>query len=660
MKFKNIIPNLLKAVEDNGQPTNSMASVIRNYGKRGKFRPQSQLTGITYKAIDKIGLSISDYQIEIKKANGDPYTNHPLLTLFNKPNPNQTASDFHHLYAMLTEIYGETFWYKAKGLNSGQTKELYLLNPAQMEVCVEDGVLVGYKLHKANGEQVPFLPEEIHHDKRPNPFNEWRGMSVMEKAATYIDIEINTSNFTLNYISNSGSPSGIVTLPKMAEETFRAFTQQWRENYEGPENAGKTAFIRGEQASFEAVGATLKDIDQKITREMAKEDVLAMFDMPKGLLGMTDDKGMGRANVETLLYIFNSEKIDPMMKRLDRIYSALAADLPKNAGVVKIGHVSPIPEDKEYLLDTYDKGVGRWLTPNEIRERQGLEPLPGHDELSQIAPATTAPAAAKTVQKIVLKKAPTKSEQIKQVKADNEQFRKDLVETTDIYATKVKGEIAKFADQQEAIVIGNIAAESKDFSSWLFDIKEQAIKMAAAITPIIHELMDTQAQDVTNFITGELVTVAPELKKTVEADILRISGLYNEDTINALNKTLVQGQADGESLVKLKKRVEQVYTDAKGYRAERIARTESLRASNLTAEQVYKENGYSKVEWFINPGACEFCRTYAGRTKEIGGNFTNQGDVITGENGGKMRIEYSDIPTPPLHPNCTCSLVPAE
>jgi hypothetical protein len=139
---------------------------------------------------------------------------------------------------------------------------------------------------------------------------------------------------------------------------------------------------------------------------------------------------------------------------------------------------------------------------------------------------------------------------------------------------------------------------------------------------------------------------------------LQIAGVYNTDTLKALETTITEGQKNGESLAKIKKRVEQTYSDAKGYRAERIARTESLRASNGTAEMVYKQNGYSQVEWFINPGACEFCRTYAGQTKSIGTSFTNIGDVITAESGSTMRIEYDNIDTPPLHPNCTCSLIP--
>ena len=242
-------------------------AVMRNYAKGNTFVPQQQLRGITYKAIDKIGLSMSIYEPLVSKTNGDMYENHPLYVLFNNPNPIQrSSSDFIHLWAMLYEIYGETFWYLAKGEQTKKIKEIYLLNPAQIELVMDGGELVGYVMHKSNGTQVPFQLDEIYHDKRPNPFNEWRGMSVMERASQYIDIELTTTSFTLNYMRNNASPSGIVSVPDMDKSTFRQFTQQWREGYEGPENAGKTAFIRGGQADFKAVGATLKDVDQKITR----------------------------------------------------------------------------------------------------------------------------------------------------------------------------------------------------------------------------------------------------------------------------------------------------------------------------------------------------------------------------------------------------------
>lgn len=640
------------------QLSSSIGQVNRNYVKGSVFQPTNQLRGITYKAIDKIGMAVSVYEPLAVKANGDPYENHPIYNLVEQPNPiTNNSSDFHHLYAMLYEIYGETFWYiGAVGEFTSKIKEVHLLDPSRMELKFYNGELVGYVLHKENGVQVPLELEEIIHDKRPNPFNPHRGLSVMERAATYIDTEIVTSTFTLNYIKNNASPSGIVSLPDMDREAFKQFAQQWREGYEGPENAGKTAFIRGGEASFKAVGATLQDIDQKVTREMAKDDVLAMFDVPKGLLGITSQGGLGRNEIEPLEYVFAKWKIDPMMNRLDRIWTEIMKRNSGRDGAVKIDHQSIVPKDKEYRLKLWQAGVNRWITPNEIREEQGLEPIDGGDDLK---PEAVIQPVEDSVKRISLKKAPTASEIEKEQHDKNEAFREAVVKKNEIYEIKVKRAISKFASDQEKYVIGRIDATSKTFEEWLFSVKEYSEELASILIPILEDLVKEQGAETVNFITGQKFEITPELRATVANNITQISGVYNLDTLRALEKTLAEGQAKGESLSKLKKRVEATFSDAKGYRAERIARTESLNISNLTAEDVYKQNGFEEVEWFINPGACEFCRTYAGRTKKIGQKFNNIGDVIEGDQGGQLQVSYKDIEVPPLHPNCTCSLVPA-
>lgn len=663
MKFTDRVRTAIKVLSSSQLGNSVSAQVARNYINGDGFVPQKQLRGVAYKAIDKIGRSLSIYEPKVSKPNGDYYDQHPLYLLYNYPNPIQrSASDFVHLYAMLTEIYGETFWYLVRGEQSNKIKEIYLLNPSQMELVMDNGELVGYVLHKSNGQQIPFGLDEIYHDKLPNPFNEWRGMSVMERASQYIDIELTTTSFTLNYMKNNASPSGIVTLPSMDKEAFKLFTAQWREGYEGPENAGKTAFIRGGEADFKAVGATLKDVDQEITRRMAKEDVLMMFEVPKPLLGGTDDNGFGRANVEALTYVFMSQKINPMMERLDRIYEAIIKMQPQQRGITsggdKVTHISPVPEDKEFMQKQNAELVNVALTVNEVRERIGYGPIEGGDVLD--TSNTIAPAApTKAATKVVLKKSLTTAEKAKIKHREQEQFRKKVEDTNTLYATQVKREMAKFAGEQEAYVIDRIDATSKSFEEWLFNVKDESVKLAEGITPIILELMQAQTEDAANFVTGEVITISDQVRKTVAAQIQQVAGVFNADTITALEQTLSEGQASGESLAKLKKRVESVYSDAKGYRAERIARTESSRAGNRSVELTYNENGWSEVEWFINPGACEFCQSFKGRTKQIGSNFNNIGDVITSNEGNKLRVEYSDIDAPPLHPNCTCSLVPS-
>ena len=673
MKFSDRVKGAYKVLTSSNLNNSVTGKVLRNYNKDNQFNPELQVRGITYKAIDKIGMSLSIYQPIVIRKSGDVIENHPITALFNHPNPIQrTATDFIHLYGMLTEIYGETFWYLARGESSNKVKEIYLLNPAQIELKMSEGEVVGYVLHRGNGTQIPFELEEIYHDKRPNPFNELRGMSVLERASQYVDIELTTTSFTLNYMKNNASPSGIVSLPDMDKETFRQFAQQWREGYEGPENAGKTAFMRGGQADFKAVGATLQDVDQEITRKMAVADVLTMFEVPKPLLGGTDNNGFGRANIEALSYIFSKEKIEPMMRRLDRIYQEIIALQPRSGAVqdnsITVTHTSPIPEDKEFLQKQNTELINKALTVNEVRERLGLpafEDKKYNDIITPTVGIAPAPvqqnAIVDTAKKITLKKALTKKELLQKQAVDNEAFRSKIMETKDLYARKAKNAIAKFNVDQEKQVIANIKplAKTATTDDWLFSVKEEAIRMGVVLTPVMIELMEAQVDDIANFITGELLTITPEMIRDVNEQIIRVSGLYNKETIDALNKTLIQGVKDGESLAKLKKRVEQVYGDAKGYRAERIARSESARFTNDTVAQTYFENGYSEAEWFINPGACEFCEAMAQQTNSINSNFLELGDVLTGSKGGQLSIDYSSIEYPPLHPNCTCSLIPS-
>lgn len=651
-KFTNRIKSYLQKSLYNG-----LGIVARNYAKSPEYNPKEQFRGIAYKAIDKIGLTLSVYEPVILRKNGDTYTNHPLLTLFNNPNTLiKSPNDFIHLWAALHEIYGETFWYLVRGENTRRVKEIFLLNPSQVEIKQSNGEIVGYVLHKSDGQQIPLEPDEIIHDKKPNPFNEWRGLSVLEMAAIYINTEIVTANFTLNYIRNSGSPSGIVSLPNMDKEAFKTFAAQWRESYEGPQNAGKTAFIRGEEAKFQAVGATLQDIDQKITREMAKEDVLMMLEVPKPLLGATDSQGLGRSNVETLKYIFAESKIEPMMRRLDKIYTQIAQSFGTE-GLVKITHLSPVPEDKEFTHKQNKDLVNIAITVNEVRASLGLEPIKGGDEINANNKVQQPVASANKLR--IVKSTPlTKAQLKKQSQDEDESFRVKVVETSDIYAKELKKALTGFFKEQANTVIDKINATAKSFEEWLFNVKEESEKMATIITPIIFDLVEAQVEGVTNLITGELVALTEKQRATIGANILKLSGEVNKETIDILNTTLTQGQSKGESLARLKKRVEQVYADAKGYRAERIARTESLRESNRASEIVYQNNGYGQVRWVINPGACSFCQTYAGRTKEIGTVFSPVGEVVTDANGNQLKIDYNDIDTPPLHPNCKCNIVP--
>jgi len=658
MGFTDRFNNAIRAFNTKSLGNSVSGSVTRNYFN-GHNSPEHNFKGLAYKVVDKIGQSVSKYEPKVYR--GDSYLEtHPFYTLHNAPNPDQkTGAYFNHLWAMLDEIYGKTFWYIVRGENSRKIKELYLLDPSRMQVHREDGIIVGYTLNKYNGEQIPFTPDEIYFDRTPNPFNPDEGLSAYDKASTYIEIEGITADFTLSYMKNNASPSGIVSLPNMDRNLFQKFVAQWRENYEGASNAGKTAFIRGGEASFKAVGATLKDIDQKVTRDMAKEDVLAMFEMPKAMLGIGDQTGLGRASVETLDFIYSKEKLEPKLNRLDSIYTNIWLAQPSEANSkVIIEHDSVIPEDKEYKLALYEKLTGVVLTPNEVRAELGLEPIADGNTLSKNTQPAVAPVSPAKSAKVTLKKKLTKAELIAKEIDSKEKYRSDLFKVNDYYEKKMLNVMVDFLNKQQAIVIGKINATSKAFDEWLFDIDDANKTLTGTLAPVVDELMDAQAEGVANFISKEPLIMTPEIREMVRHEIGEIVGNFNQDTRAKLETSLTEGNSKGESLAKLKKRVTADFEEAKGYRAKRIAQTESARATNITAEMSYKANGYSKKEWFANPNACQFCRGLDGKVIEIGSKYATTGGTIEGADGGILSVDYRDVQNPPIHPNCKCSINP--
>ena len=153
--------------------------------------------------------------------------------------------------------------------------------------------------------------------------------------------------------------------------------------------------------------------------------------------------------------------------------------------------------------------------------------------------------------------------------------------------------------------------------------------------------------------------------KWVDRATTRLAAGGNSTTEVRVVDLIGDGLKRGESVEHLTNRVSEWFgeeTTAK--RAERIARTESARAYVEGQEAAWELSGVvDRKQWLLAPKPCEFCRAAAAEWNEKGGvpigqAFYKRGHVLTGDEGGVMRLDYSDVSGPPLHPNCRCDLIP--
>jgi len=603
-----------------------------------------------------------------------------FLKLLEKPNPEMTKFELFEATQSFIDMVGEVFWYFSLGEQTGKPKGIYTIRPDRMKVVVDKGYIVGYKLMKNGADGQFLMPEEVYHWKTFNPNNAYRGIGILQRALDYVGTERFASRFSLNFLRNNATPAGVLTLDgSMKKEAFQKFKRQWREGLSGAENAGKIAIVRGATAKFEKIGLSLQDIDLKALKDVTADDVFKMFKVPKPLVGLADAQGLGRSNVETLEYIYMKRTINPQMKRIDDGLEKLNERFYKENGTM-IGHENIVPEDKDYELTRLEKGTDKWIQRDEARVADGLKPVGANQlfiGLNQV-PVDLDSTASKGVEKkarLIIRVPKTQKKKggidwdvtDKSDDAPQEVFRKNTVEVTALgYEKKLKKAFVKYLSEQEDKVLSIVDPKkkltAKDYHDPPFDKAEETAKLMLALTPIIITLAQDIGEQGMTFVgaDGEFI-MSPAFDKLLKDHLYKMSYKFNDETIDQLSKTLAEGLKAGESNDKLAKRVNGVYDDAKKWRNKRVSRSETHWTAVNATEEAYKQSEWVHYKkWYANPGACEFCLSFDGKTEPIGHSFWPQGKEVEGTEGGTFNPDYETVENAHLHPNCKCQLLPME
>lgn len=132
----------------------------------------------------------------------------------------------------------------------------------------------------------------------------------------------------------------------------------------------------------------------------------------------------------------------------------------------------------------------------------------------------------------------------------------------------------------------------------------------------------------------------------------------NEKVIKLITDELLTEES---SIPKISKALREMFDGMEIYRAERIARTESGRASNFATKQSYIESGVVEAqEWLtaIDERTCPYCFPLNGKIIPLNDNWFQKGDSYVGLDGTVIKFDYETIEFPPLHANCRCTTIP--
>ncbi len=166
--------------------------------------------------------------------------------------------------------------------------------------------------------------------------------------------------------------------------------------------------------------------------------------------------------------------------------------------------------------------------------------------------------------------------------------------------------------------------------------------------PPVSEAFNLQHPGVLEYLSTEPLKFAQSVQATFDIQ---------------LRGELAAGLLEGESTAKLVKRIKGMVALYGKEQPMRIARTEEARAIGRGTLESYRQNpAVTGSKWLASADSCDFCLEMEnrGNTVSVGGAYSPQGAEVQaiGDPARTLATDYEDVVSPPLHPNCTCTLIP--
>jgi HK97 family phage portal protein len=643
--LSNFLGNIKKAFS---KPIFSAYFMPWGYGKT--FAKKDYYYGVVFSCIDAIAINTASTRFHLVKKNDDKketIDNHPALNLLYRPNFLQTGYDFFYLLSSHIDTFGKSYIYPVFN-GKKEPVELWLLDPAKTKPVPGPDMISGYVYYNPKGEKIPFDIGELIEIKRPNPFNQIEGISTIEMAQYEIEGDINAVVWNKNFFEQGAMPSGVLTTDQNLDETtFERLKKQWRERYQGKENAHRPMILEA-GLNWQQLTLKQKDMDFIEQRRFSRDEILSIFKVPKTIVAISDD--VNRANAETAEYVFAKRVIEPRLRlifdKLNRFYLPLFSDTQDKY----LKFEDPVPENIEMKLKKWETGLrSGFYTINEVRSEDGKEPVENGDVI--YIPFNLVPLSGNSqnsqsqdnnTNKLVTKSANHTQARDLVLNALEGEYRAKLDELFRKLTREIrsKKKIIDPKNKQEDPLVDEIIAQiypdttewERMFGTITFDLGVRA--MQSAVDQVVI------AYGITRITDAAFKKAIDWLKKRVK----ETTGDVTQTLYNRAREVIARNLADQVvDVEKIREEVADVLDDERDWRVERVVRTELFTAYSEAEYRSYKESGQvEKLKWIAaaDERTCPICMKNHLQVVAFGKEFPS-GHTHT-----------------PAHIQCRCSSIP--
>lgn len=302
--------------------------------------------------------------------------------LRNRPNDWMTGFEFRETMTLHAMFAGNGYAVINRGAGTGAIMELLPVLPGNMRIKQNEDYSLTYTASDAKGVIGTFAREQVLHLRGPS-WNGYQGLPAIKLAREALGLSDALQNSAARLQKKGGQPSGILTAKEpLSLEAKSRLKKSWDERY-GPDGDAGIAVLDG---LFEFTSTMMTGVDaQHIeSRRFQIEEVARFFRVFPQML-MQADKSSTYASAEQFFLAHVIHSLDPWLVRTEQTYQRdiLQGEDDHHVECIRDGLLRGASKDR---AEQFAKALGAggspaWMTPNEVRRRENLNPIEGGDEL---------------------------------------------------------------------------------------------------------------------------------------------------------------------------------------------------------------------------------------------------------------------------------------
>lgn len=211
------------------------------------------------------------------------------------------------------------------------------------------------------------------------------------------------------------------------------------------------------------------------------------------------------------------------------------------------------------------------------------------------------------------------------------------------YIKHVEQDFLKHLDSEVTNQKSFVKFLQKDY----FDENEDDLLTKAQLdfTPLLDSIATLAGQEAYKLIGINEPYLPFDFRNQIERNVNKFAKSLLDTDREKLVDIISNGLQDGKSVPEIRGMITETFDSFSKMQAQRITRTEVIRASNQASLDAYEQSGVVEGKQWLTAGATDECAQYEGQIVTLSDSFYDSDS------------EFKDG-DPPIHPNCRCVILP--